>query len=102
MPQNPLVPRYGGSASKLDVTAATVVKATPGTVYRVVVNAVATAGTFGIYDTTTTGGAAAASAIYTAASNWPAVGTVLELEWPCANGIVVNPGTGGNVSVSYA
>lgn len=101
MPQNPLVPRYGGNASKLDVTAATVVKATPGTVFRVVVNAAATAGTFGIYDATTTGGAAASNAIVVAASGWPAAGTVLTLEWPCANGIVVNPGTGGNISVSY-
>lgn len=102
MPQSPIVPRPGGSLSALNVTAATVIKARPGTVYRVVVLTVATAGTFGVYDTTTTGGAATANAVFQETSSYPAAGTVLYLEFPCANGIVVNPGTGGAVSVSYA
>lgn len=102
MAQNPLVPRYGGNASVLNVTASTVIKATPGTVFRVVVKTAATAGTFGVYDAATTGAAAASNAIVLETASWPAVGTVFELVWPCAAGIVVNPGTGGTVAVSYA
>lgn len=102
MAQYPIVPREGGSQSKLDITAATVVKASPGTLYRVSVITAATAGTMGAYDAATTGGASASSAIFSASSNWPAAGTVIELQWPCQAGIVVNPGTGGVVSVSFA
>jgi hypothetical protein len=91
----------GGQNSSLDVTAATVIKAAPGRLVRITVLAVATAGTFGAYDTTTTGSTATANAIVQYTAAWPAVGTVLTLEWPCANGIVVNPGTSGAVSVSY-
>ncbi|NBI44976.1 hypothetical protein EON00_04885 [Burkholderia sp. ISTR5] len=64
--------------------------------------AVATGGTFGAYDAATTGAAATANAIVQYASDYPAVGSVITLEWPCNTGIVVNPGTGGAVSVSYA
>ena len=98
----PLVPRYGGTSSALDVSALTAVKASPGTLYRVTVLTAATAGTFGVYDAATTGAAAATNAVLSYAAAYPAVGTVFTLEWPCANGIVVNPGTGGSVSVSYA
>lgn len=101
MPQNPIVPRPGGSLSSLNVSAKTVVKASAGTVWRVVVNTAATGGTFGVYDAATTT-TAAADQIFVASSSWPAAGTVLYLEFPCSNGIVVDPGTGGNVSVSYA
>jgi hypothetical protein len=91
----------GGQLTALNVTAATVIKPNPGRVLRVTVLSVATGGTFGVYDTTTTGAAATANAIVQYTAAWPAVGTVLTLEFPCANGIVVNPGTGGAVSVSY-
>jgi hypothetical protein len=91
----------GGQSSALDVTAATVVKALPGRLVRITVLTAATAGTFGAYDTTTTGSAATANAIVQYTAAWPAVGTVITLEWPCANGIVVNPGTSGVVAVSY-
>jgi hypothetical protein len=101
MAQYPIVPRPGGSLSSLNVSAKTAIKASSGTVYRVVVNAAATAGTFGIYDAATTT-TTAADQIFVATASWPAAGTVLYLEFPCANGIVVDPGTGGNVSVSYA
>ena len=102
MPQYPIVPAPGGNATKLNVTTATVVKAFPGIVYRVVVNTAATGGTFGVYDALTTGTAAASNAIFVAAASWPAAGTVLYLEFPCSTGIVVNPGTGGVVSISYS
>lgn len=102
MPQNPITPRPGGNQSSLHLTAPAVVKAAPGTVMRVVVQTAATAGNFGVYDTTTVAGAAVGNAIYLATASWPAAGTVITLEFPCFNGIVINPGTGGAVSVSYS
>jgi len=90
-----------GSANKLNVTASTVVKASAGRVCKVTVVAVATAGTFGVYDAATTGSAATANAIVQYTAAWPAVGTVIPLDFPCATGIVVNPGTGGQVAVSF-
>lgn len=102
MPQNPIAPRPGGSQSALNVSAPTVVKATPGTLVRITVLTAATAGTFGAYDAATTGSAATANAIVQYASGYPAVGSVIYLQWPCNTGIVVNPGTGGAVSVAFA
>lgn len=102
MPQNPIVPRPGGSLSALSVSAKTAIKATGGTVYRVVILQAATAGTVGVFDAATTGAAIGSTAIYEVSASWPAPGTVLTLEFPCRNGIVVDPGTGGAVSVSYA
>ena len=102
MPQNPIVPRPGGALSALDVSAATVIKAAPGTLVRITVLAVATADTFGAYDAATVGAAATANAIVQYADGYPAVGSVIYLQWPCNTGIVVNPGTGGAVSVAYA
>lgn len=101
MAQYPIVPRPGGNASALNVSTKTVVKATPGTVYRVVVNTAATGGVLAVYDAATTT-TAAADTIYSVGASWPAPGTVIYLEFPCAVGIVVDPGTGGNVSISYA
>lgn len=102
MPQNPLGPRPGGSQSSLNVNTTRVIKASAGTVFRVVVQTPATAGTFGIYDAATTGAIAASNSIYQVSASWPAAGTVLTLEFPCQNGIVVQPGTGGAVSVSFS
>lgn len=81
----------------LNITAATVVKATPGTVLRFnVVAAGTTVGT--INDCATTGAAAAANAV---AAIPELVGTV-EIDWTFATGIVVVPGTGQVVSVLFA
>lgn len=102
MPQNPIVPRPGGSLSALNVNAKTAIKSTGGTVYRVVVLQVATAGTLAVFDAATTGSASGSNAIYEVSASWPVAGTVITLEFPCRNGIVVDPGTGGAVSVSYA
>lgn len=94
--QNPLGPRPGGNSSALDLSTQTVVKASPGTVYRVsVTTAGSTAG--GIYDAATTGAATAATLI----ASVEAVG-VYELVWPCANGIVFTPGTSMVASISFA
>lgn len=90
-----------GSLNKLNVTASTVIKASAGRVCKVTVVAAATAGTFGVYDVATTGAAATANALLQYTAAWPAVGTVIALDFPCASGIVVNPGTGGQVAVSF-
>jgi hypothetical protein len=91
-----------GSNNKLNVSAATVIKATAGRVCTVNVLTAATAGTFGVYDTNTTGSAAISNAVYPQfTSAWPAAGTVIKIDFPCLTGIVVNPGTGGVVSVSF-
>ena len=97
MPQNPLVPRYGGNASKLNITASTVVKATPGTLFRVnVTTAGSAAGA--VYDASTTGGNTAANLI----AELPNTVGTYELEWPCAAGILVVPGTSQVISVAFA
>jgi hypothetical protein len=91
-----------GSLNKLNVTVATVVKATAGRICTVNVLTAATAGTFGIYDTNTTGSAAIANAVYPQfTAGWPAAGTVIKVDFPCLTGIVVNPGTTGVVSLSF-
>lgn len=94
--QNPLGPRPGGGLTALNLSAATVVKASPGTVYRVIVNtAGSTAG--GIYDASTTAGNTAANLVATI----EAAG-VYDLTFSCANGILFEPGSGMVASVSYS
>lgn len=97
MAQYPIVPRPGGSASVLNITAAAVVKASPGTLYNIsVVTAGSAAGSAN--DCATTGAAAAANKIFSIPNT---VGSYV-LTWPCATGIVVTPGTGQVLSVAFA
>jgi hypothetical protein len=88
-----------GSASKLNITAVTVVKATAGRVCKVIVNA-ANSTAVKVYDTNTTGSVATANQIYAGPTTGVA-GTVVALDFPCLTGIVVDPGTGGNVTVAF-
>lgn len=85
-----------GIHSVLNVSAATVVKAMRGRIVKVNVN---TAGsTVGlIYDHTTTSGVGAANLVGTI----PDVVGTYTFDFPCGVGIVVVPGTGQVVSVSY-
>ena len=87
-----------GKSSTLNITAATVIKATPGRLFKIIVNtAGSTAGTAS--DCTTTAAVAAANLI----ANIPSTaGLVMALLWPCASGIVITPGTGQVLSVSYS
>ncbi len=97
MAQYPIVPRQGGSQSHLDITVATVVKATPGTLWTVTVTtAGSTVGTAS--DVATTGGVAASNLI----AEIPNTVGVYSLTWPCLAGIVITPGTGQVVSVAFA
>ena len=87
----------GGNRAVLDVTAVTVVKAAPGICVSVaVVVAGSTTGT--VNDVATTGGAAAANQFGTIPNT---VGTYT-FNWPCGTGIVVVPGTGQTLAVSYS
>ena len=86
-----------GTASKLDITAATVVKAGPGRLIRVSV-LVAGSATGTANDCLTTGAAATANEIFVI----PETVGIYTLEWPCLVGIVIVPGTGQTISVSYS
>jgi len=100
MPQYSFAIPPGGTQTTLNVTASIVVKAAPGKVFRLVFNTASTTAP-AVYDATTVGGIGAASLIWQGAAA-TAAQTVITLEFPCLNGIVVVPGTGGNVAVSYA
>lgn len=97
MAQYPIVPRPGGSASVLNVTAATVVKAAPGTIYTVVVTTPGSAAG-SVHDVLTTAGATASNLVF----DIPNTAGVYSLTFPCAVGIVVTPGTGQVLSVAFA
>lgn len=85
-----------GLKSTLNITAATVVKAAPGRACKLsVIVAGSAAGT--VNDVLTTGAAAAANQIAVAPNT---VGTI-DLDWPCAVGIVVVPGTGQTLALSW-
>jgi len=95
--QYPLVPPYGGTATMLNITAPTVIKPTAGRVWKVIVNTVNTAAG-GIYDANTLAGDVAGNLIQEIG-----VGAVGPFDLACKtqNGLLVVPGTGGVVSVSY-
>ena len=92
-------PGNGGSRSALNVSTTTVIKASPGVVYKVLIVTPPTAAG-GIYDSNVTTGLGASNLIDPIGTGL-AVSYAFDLEWPCANGITINPGTGGVVSVSY-
>lgn len=98
-----LMTSAGGEKSALNLTAATVIKATPGRVARVVVIAGgSTSGAFTLNDCATTGAAAASNEIFTLAFGATA-GTAFVLDWPCLTGIVLSAVPGGSpiLAVSF-
>lgn len=90
------LPTAEGGLSALDVTTATVIKASSGRSYRVsVIVAGSAAGT--LNDCATTAAAGATNQIGTIPST---IGTYL-FNWPHATGIVLVPGTGQTLAISY-
>ena len=87
-----------GTDSALNVTAAAVVKARPGFVGTLIVNAAVT-GDLTVHDITTTGAVAAANLVFSVTT--PAKGAIYKLDFPCRRGIVVTPGSAGTVAVSF-
>lgn len=85
-----------GNKSSLNITANTVVKAQKGRCARVVV-IVAGSGAGTLHDAATVAAAATANEIFAI----PTTAGSYEIDFPCANGIVVKPGTGQTIAVSY-
>jgi len=102
-------PGPGGAQVAFNITTPTLIKAVGaatdqyggngGVVFRVYINTAPSGGTGAVYDSATVGGIGAANLI----ANFPGGGTiqVLEIIAPYYSGLVVDPGTGGVVSVSY-
>jgi len=88
----------GAAGSALNIAAATVIKDAPGSIVTV---SVVTAGssTGGVYDFAATTGYGAAEQVGTIPE---AVGTYPFYSFPCFTGILVVPGTGQVLSVSFA
>ncbi len=96
MPVYPFAPSPYGNATALDVSAATVVKSTAGVAVTVqVLTAGTTAGA--VYDSTSTTGNSATNQV----AAIPNVVGFVSVQMPCATGIVVAPGSGQVVAVSY-
>ncbi len=110
MPQTPLTGKVINGAmmvgeadtSSLNVTAAAVIKATPGYLCRVVVIVAGSGSVITFNDCTTTGAAAASNTIWSIASASATAGSVFYLDWPCADGIVCSSiSTGATIAVSF-
>lgn len=95
----PLVPIPGGTTTTLDITSATVIKASPGRVFSVNVMGAAGSALGAIYDSTSTTGNTIANQIGAIPE---AMGPYSFNAMPTANGIVVVPPTGSTVSVSWS
>lgn len=84
----------------LGITAPTVVKSGPGVVLQVV-EIVSGSRSGGVYDATSLTGNSAANQVAVIGSPGPA-NDLLPINMPCINGIVVIPGTGQTVAISYS
>jgi len=93
-------PLPGGVHSVNHVTAPTLIKASKGVLHKITIITAPT-GAGGMYDSATLGGISTSNQIDNIGTGL-ANTTVFNLDWPCANGIVIDPGTGGVVSVSYS
>jgi hypothetical protein len=86
---------YAGANATYNISAATVVKASAGRLFKISVIVAGAAGT--VNDVATTGGAAIGNQI----SVIPAANGVFDFNWPCATGIVIVPGAGQVVAVTW-
>lgn len=85
-----------GTKTFFNITAATAVKSTSGRVAKVSV-LVAGSSTGSVNDSATTGGASVANQLAVI----PDVVGIYNIDMPVSNGIVVTPGTGMTIAVSY-
>lgn len=104
MPQGPIPINktpIQGSKSALNVTggAAVLVSAVPGRIATIVVTSLMT-GSITVNDANTAAGAAAGNLLYTSVATLKA-GSIVKLNMPMANGIVVTPGSAGTVAVYF-
>lgn len=91
----PGFPCTAGDNVVYNITAATVIKAAPGRVARVSVIVAGAAGT--LNDCTTTGAAAASNQI----AAIPAVVGMIWIDWTTSAGIVLVPGAGQTLAISF-
>jgi len=100
-----LITSSGGALTKLNITAAVVVKGTPGRVAKITVSAPGTtSGALTVNDCATTGAAAASNQVISIPYGSLTAGQVIALDFPCLVGIVVSavPGAGSPVfAMSY-
>jgi len=104
-PGSNLLVSGGGASSTLNVTAAAVIKATPGRLVKILVIAPGSAGNLVINDLASTSGSAAANTILSLAFGSMTAGQVVVLDWPCAVGIAVTavPSAGSPIfSISWS
>lgn len=86
----------------LNIGAAAVVKAGPGTLRRLLISAPGSAGQFTLNDVATVAGAAAGNRILVLPFDKIAVGQIITLDWPCNAGITVSTvSTGGAMAVHF-
>ena len=106
MPQGPIkvsVTQPGGNKSSLNISAAAVVKATNGIVFRITTSTAGTAGDLVLNDVATVAGAAATNQIISIPFGTLTAGSVVTLKWPCATGITISAvPTGWVGAVSYS
>jgi hypothetical protein len=98
MPQGPFQTQVLSNAthSRLNITANTVVKASNGNVATLIVLGAGSANG-GLFDAATVSAAVAGTEIFAI----PQVAGVYQINFPIANGIVVKPGTGQTIAISY-
>ncbi len=84
----------GGISAAYDIAAAAVIKSSQGVCVRA---SCQTAGTLTLNDAATTGAAAITNQFFTLAMT---AGQVVELDWPCASGIVAS-GASGVFAVAF-
>lgn len=89
-------PTPGGAKCEFDVTSKTLIKTGRGVVFRVFVNTAPSADG-GVYDASAAANTAASNMI----TNVPQTEGPREVIAPFYNGLVIDPGTGGVVTVSY-
>jgi len=94
--QNGAVITAQGTKTFLNITATTLVKATAGRIAKVSV-IVAGSGAGSVYDAASLGAAGAANEIAVI----PATAGIYNIDFHCANGIVLSPGTGQTLAISY-
>jgi hypothetical protein len=100
---NLLLTSVGGNVSSLNITAQTVIKATPGRVFKLVINAAGTAGAWALNDCSTVGAIAASNLVWEMAfgATTNVEGTIVTIDFPFATGIVLTVPTGAVGSLSF-
>jgi hypothetical protein len=105
MPQGPIAIKVAPpSTGKTNISAAAAIKAAPGVLAKVIVNAVGSGGNLTLNDCAATGDAAAGNQIITIPQADLTVGQIIDIFWPCKTGITLSaiPSGGGIVAISYS